>query len=1075
MQCPRCRAMAPDNSKFCGQCGTELAHSCAADTASTTPESLVEKRQLTIVVCDIVGSTVLAARLDPEELRDVIDAFQMCCTKEIQRLGGTIAQFQGDGVLAYFGYPAAHEHDAERAIRSALAIVESVRKLRPASNVVMQTRVGIATGVVVVGDLVGERVMQENAAIGKATDLAAILQSLAEPDTIVIAPETYRSVEGLFEYRELTPCALEGFAEPVHLRQVLRPSQFESRFEARHQAVALPILGREKELNALLRGWAETRRGAGGFVLLTGEPGIGKSRLARAFQEQLAAEPYTRMVYQCSPDHQSSALYPIITHLQRALGLERADSPGVKLAKLETLLSRSSKNLGEDVALLAALLSIPAGGRYPLPSLTPQQLKQRTLRALDAHLQRLAAQWPLLMIVEDLHWIDPTSLELLSLTFAGVGNHRIMVLATARPQFATPWPGDSHDSIALARLDPTAVKAMVDGLAGGKPLPVDVVAQIEARTDGVPLFIEELTKTVLESGLLRETPERYELTAPLPALGIPSTLHASLLERLDRLASVKDVSQIAAAIGRQFSYPLLAATAALPEQQLRAALAQLVGAGLIFQTGAPQGPTYQFKHALVQDAAYASMMRTRRQQLHGRIARALEQEFADIVDTEPEIVAHHYQEAGQIAPAIDYWRKAGERALARAANAEAERHLRKGIELVQFIPDTTERHRKELDLLMPLGPAMAAIKGYSAPETIRVFMRLRDLLGESGTLPEQMQVLMGLVVVHFVTGEHKAAREVTKRCLELAERHQHLGAQAASHRFMGMTLFYTGDLVEARQHLERVIELSDHGPNYFLFWQEDDEVYALAFLSWTLWLLGDQKAALLRIERAHVKASKGGHVVNPVLASIAGAYLGILGADPKWAAAHADEALRLSTEHRLPNWQLWARFAQGVMIARNGENASGLAVMREAKAGLDAIGSRLGRSNRLAQLAAAHASLGEPQAALHLLDEALQIVEHSGERNNEAELHRLKGTLLSTLGKSGEAEASLQQALTVARRQQAKWWELRAATALARLWHDQGKRREARELLSPIVSEFSDTPDTADLSAAREVLVGLVV
>jgi len=684
-------------------------------TRQTAPTSTAERRQLTIMFCDMVGSSALSTRLDPEEQGEVIAAFHACCANEIKALGGMVAQYLGDGVLAYFGYPTAHENDAERAILAGLAILKAVGTLRTAADVALQTRIAIGSGVVVVGDLVSQGVTQENAAIGETTNLVARLQAIAEPNSLVISPVTYRLVRALFDYRDLGRHTLKGFSEPVHVRQVLGPSKVESRFEAQHQSGTSPLLGREEELGLLVRQWDVAKRGEGRVVLLTGEPGIGKSRLASALRERLRSAPHTLVSYYCSPLHQGSALYPFIGQLNRAAGIERDDSAEGKLDKLQSLLAQSSSNLAVDMPLIAALLSIPRADRYPLPAMTPQRRKDRTLAALLEQLKRLAARQPILMLFDDLHWIDPTSLELLSLMIERIGKYPVLFLATARPEFTPPWPRHRHlSALSLNRFGRPESEALIRDISKGKPLPGEVVNQIIGRTDGVPLFIEELTKTVLESGALRDVGDRFELTGPLPPHAIPTTLHASLLARLDRLAAVKDVAQIGAVIGRDFIYPLIAAVAALSERDLDAALSQLVDAGLIYQMGVPPDATYQFKHALVQDAAYASLVRSRRQHLHSKIARALEERFPDIVATEPETLAHHFTEAGLTEPALSYWLKAGQYATARPAYREGVNHIERGLALLTTLPESGDRDRRELAFLIALRAPLIAVTGFAA-------------------------------------------------------------------------------------------------------------------------------------------------------------------------------------------------------------------------------------------------------------------------------------------------------------------------------------------------------------------------
>jgi class 3 adenylate cyclase len=594
--CPRCGQAVPPEDSFCSECGASFVPGAITPAPSSTQRPApttatgpaAERRQLTIMFCDMVGSSALSTRLDPEEQGDVIAAFHACCANEIKALGGIVAQYLGDGVLAYFGYPTAHENDAERAILAGLAILNAVTTLKATGDVSLQTRIAIGSGVVVVGDLVRQSLTQENAAIGETTNLVARLQGIAEPNSIVISPVTHRLAGALFDYRDLGWHTLKGFSEQVHVRQVLGPSKVESRFEARHPSGASPLLGREEELELLLRRWEQAKGGEGRVVLLTGEPGIGKSRVASALRDRLKSDPHTPLSYFCSPLHQGSALYPFIGHLTRAAGIERGDSTVVKLDKLQSLLALSSGNLPEAMPLFSALLSIPGGDRYPLPEMTPQRRKERTLAALLDQLNRLAMRQPILMLYEDLHWIDPTSLELLSLGIEQIGDQRILLVATARPEFTPPWPDHRHiSSLSLNRLGRPEGEALISGITKGRSLPVEVRDQIIGRTDGVPLFIEELTKTVLESGLLREAEDHFELTAPLPPLAIPSTLHASLLARLDRLSSVKDVAQIGAVIGREFTYALIAAAAALSEENLNAALAQLVTAGLIYPARCP--------------------------------------------------------------------------------------------------------------------------------------------------------------------------------------------------------------------------------------------------------------------------------------------------------------------------------------------------------------------------------------------------------------------------------------------------------------------------------------------------------
>jgi predicted ATPase/class 3 adenylate cyclase len=1020
--------------------------------------------------CDMVGSSALSTRLDPEEQREVIAAFHSGCAKEIKALGGMVAQYLGDGVLAYFGYPTAHENDAERAILAGLAILKAIGTLRTSANVAVKTRIAIGSGVVVVGDLMQEGVTQENAAIGETTNLVARLQAIAEPDAIVISPVTHRLVGALFDYRDLGRHTLKGFPEPVHVRQVLGPSKVENRFEARRADVTLPLLGRDEELELLMRRWQQAKRSEGRVVLITGEPGIGKSRLARALQQWLRHELHTSLNYQCSPYHQDSAFYPVIGELTRAAGIEREDAPQDRLNKVEALLAPSGGNLGADTALFAALLSIPGGERYPLPKFAPQRLKELTLRALISRLARLAARQPVLMTFEDLHWLDPTTLELLSLAVAEIKRLRLLMVATARPEFTAPWPSHRHvTTMPLTRLDRKEGQALVAGVTGRKPLPAEVLEQILARTDGVPLFIEELTKTVLESGLLREADGGYELNGPLPPLSIPSTLHASLLARLDRLASVKDVAQIGAVIGREFSYVLIARVAGLAEPGLRAALAQLVATELIYQRGVPPDASYQFKHALVQDAAYSSLVRSRRQQLHGLVAHAHEDGLPEIVATEPETLAHHFTEAGAIEQAVEYWLKAGHRALNQSANIEAATYLTRGIQQINFLPASVERTSQETEFYLALGPAMRAVKGFGAPETLDAFSRAHELIGEEGSQAQQLIVSGGLFSLHLVRAEHSAARKVAEQTLNLATRQGHQQLTVLGMRQMGTTSYFMGEFAEARRYLEQTLELP-RTPQEIVPFLEDDHVYALSFLSWTLWCLGYPEQAAAACARSLSRAQDVKHLFTTAMALCTAPLLGVLGAAPREAAAHAEAAVAHAVEHGLTNWENWGRISWATLLSRLGDPRHALQMIQECLGNLDRAGVGFMRPTQLAALASSRSDLGENEAALRIIDEGIDAALKTGERLYEAELCRLRGETLLKVGKVHEADAQLRQALEIAKEQGARWWELRTATTLARHWHSEARYADAYNLLEPVFSWFSEGFDTADLKAAKALL-----
>ena len=759
-----------------------------------------ERRQLTIMVCNMVGSTLLAARLDPEDMRDLIAAFHKAVADVVTQFDGFVAQYLGDGVLVYFGYPGAHEHDAEQAVRAGLAILDVVGTLKASPDIPLQARAGIATGVVVVGEQLGTGDTGQRVAIGETPDLATRLQAAAAPGEIVIAASTRRLVGRMFECRALGADEIKGLSQPVEAWQVRGATVGVSRFEARRTGALSPLVGRREEIELLLRRWDQAKLDGGRVVLLSGEPGIGKSRIAESLLVRLEDEPHARVRYFCSPHHTHSPLYPFITQLERAARFEPSSDPGAKLDRLEAVLKPTAKNVPRDVALIAELLGVQADGRYPALAVSPQQKREMTLMALLDQLDRIAAQGPVLIVFEDAHWIDPTSQDLLDRMVARVANLPVLLVVTVRPELQPAWVGEPHVTmLALSRLDRSDSADMVAGVTKDKALPDAVVEQILAQTDGVPLFIEELTSTLLESGLLRETTDRYVLDGPLPPLAIPTTLQASLVARLDRLASVKDVAQIGAAIGREFSYELIAAVSALAPMDLDAALERLTASGLISCRGAPPDATYLFKHALVQDTAYVTMLKSRRRQLHSSIAKVLVERFPARVESQPEVVAGHFTEAGLPIEAIGYWVKAGRLASARSANAEAAKSLERALSLLEALPESKSTLEQGFDLRLELRPALSQLgEG----------RRLRERLREAQALAERLsddhrrgQVCSLLTNVHTVLGELDEALASGTRALGIARKLEDLEMHILSTNYLAQAHYYRGEY-------QRVVELA---------------------------------------------------------------------------------------------------------------------------------------------------------------------------------------------------------------------------------------------------------------------------
>ncbi len=1080
-RCPLCGNANPAGAKFCLECGQRLAATptkpATIPTASPSSrtEGSAERRQLTVMFVDLVGSTALSARLDPEDMREIIGAYHRCCAEQITKAGGFVAKYMGDGVLAYFGYPQAHEDDAERGVRAALALIEAVAKLRARHHAALQVRVGLATGLVVVGDLIGEGDAQERGVVGETPNLAARLQALAEPGQVVISNSTRRLTGGMFEYHDLGKVSLKGLTEPVQGWRVLGTSEVESRFEAQRGAALTPLVGREEELQLLLRRWGQAKAGEGSVVLISGEPGIGKSRIVQALFERLEVEPHTRLRQFCSPHHQDTALYPTIAQLERAAGFRREDTNEQRLDKLEAVLRQATNDLSEAGALLGELLSLTASDRYPSFDLAPQKRKEKTFKALIAQLTGLAARQPVVMVHEDVHWIDPTSLELLDLTVDRVPSLPVLLIITFRPEFAPSWVGRPQVMLlGLSRLPHRQGAEMLSRLIGGKALPREIADQIVDRADGVPLFIEELTKSVVESGELANAGDHYTVSRSLSPLAIPTTLHASLLARLDRLAPVREVAQIGAALGRHFSHELISAVAPMPQPQLDDALSQLVHSELVFRRGTPPDAEYTFKHALVQDAAYSTLLRGRRQQLHARIAETLERQFPEIAATDPALLAQHCAEAGLKEKAVGYRLKAGQQALARSAMTEAVAQLTKGLDVLMGLPEGAARQQRELELQLALGRALMATQGWAAPAVGETYDRARELSEQLDQQQHLGAVLFGKFVYHKVRGEILLARERAQTLLRLGEAHNDVILTLLGHHIVGDTTSCLGEFALARTDLERSLALFDpsHRPALYALSPVDTNVVGQLWLSHVLACLGYLGQARQRREEALAEARQLAHPYTLAFAL----YHGLWGERGERVVEArlplAEELLALATEQALPFYTAMGEIERGWCLSMIGRETEGIAQLRRA---LDAY--RTGNVLNvtmvpycLTSLAEAYGTVGRPAEGLKHLSEAVAVTERTQERDFEAEMHRVRGELLVNARDRTAAEESYCTALTVARRQSAKLFELRAATSLARLRRDQGKRTEARELLAPIYGWFTEGFDTPALKEAKALL-----
>jgi class 3 adenylate cyclase/predicted ATPase len=1030
-----------------------------------------DRRQLTVMFCDLVGSTALSTRLDPEDLREVIAAYHRAVTDVVVGLDGFVAKYMGDGVLAYFGYPRAHEDDAERAVRAGLSLIDAVGRV-DVTSFKLQAHVGIATGLVVVGDLIGEGSAQEQTVVGETPNVAARLEALAEPDTIVIAQTTRRLVGDLFEYRDLGAVELKGIATSVRAWQVLRPSVVASRFEALRGSTLSQLIGRDEEIDLLLRRWARAKAGQGQIVLISGEPGLGKSHIAAALEEHLHAEQHLRLSYFCSPYHQDSALFPLIDQLGRASGFARDDSPAAKFEKLEAFLARAAL-MDEDVALLADLTSLPTSERYQLPDLSPQRKKERTLEALIRQLEGLAHLQPMEIIFEDAHWIDPTSRELLDLIVERVRTLPVLLIVTFRPDFQPPWTGQPQVSmLALNRLDQRDRTALVGQIAGGKELPRELVAQIADRTDGVPLFIEELTKSILESGALRVEANRYVLDSALPPIDIPTTLHASLMARLDRQASVRLVAQTGAAIGREFSHALLRAVSHLAEDELQSAITRLVDSELVFQRGTSPDSVYVFKHALVQEAAHSSLLRNARQQMHAQIAEALESQSPELMETQPELFAQHYAEAGLVEQSVACWSKAGHSSAIRSAMAEAAAQFLRSLDQLARLPDTPERQRWELELRSSLGAVFLAVKGHAAPETGQAYARARELWEQLGSPAEFLQIPFAQSLHHMVRGELVLAQELDANLLRLSRQRNDRAGLVLGHFSSGRTLMSTGAFEVSRSHLEEGLALYNPSRHSSIVDHaaHRPDVHAQAELGIVLFCLGYPAKALARSSLAIGEAQKMAHTPTLALSLALGTVLLSLVGDDVRLAERTDQLIAMATEQGFPRWRAMGTINRGWLKVKKGDVAEGISLLRNGSAAYRATGAQSWIPHYTGLTAAASEIAGQIEEAVTLLDDALQVIEKTGERWFAADLNRHKGQLLLRQGHCEAAEEFYCNALSIAQRQKAKLWELRAAVSLARLRRDQGRRAEARNILAPIYGWFTEGFDTPDLKDAETML-----
>ncbi len=1054
----------------------------AADAVQAPAEG--DRRQLTVLFADLVGSTELAARLDPEDLRDVLHAFQDICATVVGGFEGHIAQYLGDGVVAYFGYPQAHEDSALRAVRSALGLAEAMHglnsRLEREKGVRLAVRMGIDTGLVVTGEM-GAGGKREQLALGETMNVAARLQSLGEPDSALISAATHHLVAGYFDFEERGPHTLKGVPNPVVVYRVLSESTARTRLDVAAARGLTPLAGRDAEVGRLLARWRAVEEGEGQAVLLCGEAGIGKSRLVRVLEEHVAQRPGAWLTpCQCSPYYKSTALYPVIDLLERIVLQYAADeSPAQKLHKLEGWLLQCGFVLEDTVPLFARLLSLPLDGRYePLP-LAPERQKQLTLEALTSVLVSRALEQPVLFVIEDVHWADPTTLELLGLVLESVRQGRMLILLTYRPDFRPPWVlGPGVTQVALDRLDGEQATAMAATVAGLRALAPEVRAQIVARAEGIPLFLEELTKAVLESSLVEAASDQGP-AGTRPRVVIPATLQDSLMARLDRLGSAKSLAQLCSAIGREFPYDLLRSVSNATEQTLRRDLGSLVEAELLYVRGEPPKAFYTIKHALIEEAAYESMLRTTRREYHRRIARALEERFPATAESQPELLAHHTSGADLHEEAIVYWQRAAQRAIERSANEEATTYLARALELVEQLPEGLDRSHQELELYVTLGVPLIALKGYAAADVERTFAQARELSLRVGETPQLPNILWGLWVFYLTGGPLPSALEMADQYRAVAELHpEDSGLQLETCQLSGIGRFYQGEFIQALPELERGSRLYDPAEHHALIFAHggaDTGVALMTHEGLALWALGDPARAQASMQAALDCAKNLSHPFSLAFAHYFYTWFHKLCRDEPSALTSATAAIEICDEFGFPFWGLLSSVLEGSTLVEQDKAEKGVRQMEESLAAYEATGGLLYRSALRGLLAEAYRATGQAEEGLRVLSDALAGLEGREERWWEPELHRLRGELLMLWrdADAGEVEAAFQQALEVSRRQGATSWELRAATSLGRFWRDRGQAQSARRLLSEAYGKVGQGLETGDLREARTLLAEL--
>jgi class 3 adenylate cyclase/tetratricopeptide (TPR) repeat protein len=1089
MLCRNCEYDNPKEALFCMKCGTRLVEgdTSAPRSLDSSVETRVtdrlahepERRQMTVLFCDLVGSTRLSEQLDPEDLREVMRTYQEACAKVIKRFEGHIAKYLGDGILVYFGYPKAHEDDVRRAVHVGLEVVEAVGDLplqKKQLQQPLQVRVGIHTGLVVVGEMGAGEVREQMAIVGDTPNIAARLQGLAETDTVVISRATYRLIEGYFECESMGRHTLKGISQPMEAYKVVGESGLKSHLEVAAAKGLTPLVGRGEEVEILFDRWERAKEGEGQVVLLSGEAGIGKSRLLQVMKSRLEDEPYTKIETHCSLYHQNSSLYPVIDHLRNWLNFKRQDTTEEKLAKIEVALEKYGFSLEEKVPLFASLLSVPFSAHYMPLKLSPEGQKRKTFEALISFLLRESEKKPVLRIVEDLHWLDPSTLEYLSLLVDRLQDARVLIIFTFRPDFTLPWPIRSHiTQIVLNRLDVKQIRIMVDRIAGDKPLPEEIVQNIAAKTDGIPLFIEELTTMILESGLLIEGEEMYKLLDPFPRLAIPSTLKDLLMARLDRLETPKDLVQVGATLGREFNHELLSAVLLLDGSSLKRELAKLVEAGILNQKDYPSQATYFFKHALIQEAAYESILKSKRQIYHRKVAEVLEEKFPETKENQPELLARHYTEAELSEEAIPLWLKAGKRATERSAHAEAINHLSRGLELLKSVSSTPKRLEQELNFQVALGAPLRVTEGFAGAGVENAYLRAMELCRQAGKTDQIYPVLRGMGGIYLARGELKKANELGKQLMIRSQEAKDSTHLLQAHYIIGASLFCLGQFESAIGHLEKGLSHyspKEHSSHAGLYGQ-DPGTACLFWSSLCQWFLGYPDHALIKSDEAIKLAGELSHPYSLAITYILDAWIHLFRGDIRRTKEMSETCLSLCEEGGFGLFLPMGGIIHGWSLTFDEKtHAEGIERVRQGIYSFQEAGAELFCSHWYALLGDLYLKAGMSNEAGDAISQGFSFANKNSERYFEAELFRLRGELIMDSANKGEngADKHFKKAIQIARKQNATSLELRAVISYARLLSKQDKHKRAKKLLAEIYDRFTEGFDTRDLQAAKNLL-----